>query len=184
MRCFLAVVVPEEVRREVDRVLQGLRPRIPRARFVPTGSLHLTLHFFENLGEEQVWQAGESAREGTGQVEPFEVAFQGIGVFPDPARPRVLWMGLERGGWQMEALQGAIGDRLRRRGLPVEARPYAPHLTLARLSGPSTDLVRVLAGEDLRRTRPFLVRDVVLFESRLSPRGAQHLPRLSFPLRS
>ncbi|MBP7125287.1 RNA 2',3'-cyclic phosphodiesterase [Myxococcota bacterium] len=182
MRCFLAVTVPEEVRREVDGVIRRLRPRIPGARFVRTASLHLTLHFFEDLGPDDVLQAGEAARRGAGPVEPFEVAFRGLGAFPDPARPRVLWMGLERGGWQMASLHRSIGNALRVLGLPVEARPYSPHLTLARLSSPAPEVARILAGEDWGTTSPFLVREVVLFESRLHPGGAEHLARMSFPL--
>lgn len=184
MRCFLAVTVPEEVRREVDQVIRRLRSRLPGARFVPVEALHLTLHFFEDLDEDQVLQAGEAARKGAAQVAPFDVAFQGLGVFPDLARPRVLWMGLERGAWQLEALQRAIGSGLRLLGLPVDAQPYSPHLTLARLQAPSPEVARIIADRDLRSTTPFTVTDVVLFESRLHPQGAEHLPRLSFPLGS
>jgi len=182
VRCFLAVRVSEEVRGQLEAVIRQLRPAVPGARFVCPEVLHMTLHFFAALEEDRVVQVAEAAREGAGQVEPFEMAFEGFGVFPGPDRPRVLWMGLQRGGWQVETLQRAIGNSLRALGLPVEDRPFRPHLTLARFSGPSPEAARVLAGQQRQATSAFLVREVVLFESRLHPEGPEHLPRLTFPL--
>jgi 2'-5' RNA ligase len=61
--------------------------------------------------------------------------------------------------------------------IPAEDRPYAPHLTLARVKEPA-GLSRAALFEGLtsRQFGRVHVDAITLFESRLSPQGATHVP--------
>lgn len=60
------------------------------------------------------------------------MGFGRVGAFPSLGRARVLWLGLEEALSTVRA-QAVLVGRLRAAELPVEDRPYRPHLTLARL---------------------------------------------------
>ena len=97
---------------------------------------------------------------------------------------RALWIGLSRGGDELKSLREQVAARLSSAGVAIDRRPFAPHLTVGRFrEGSSSDRMR-LHGQ--RSRKPVLasldVREVVLFESRLSSAGADHSVRLRTPL--
>ena len=99
--------------------------------------------------------------------------------------PRVLWIGTTKGTEAMRELYGRIEDRLVPLGFAAERRPYAPHLTIARVKDPGRASGRVI--RDAIAAVPAacgesVVNAVTLFRSRLSPRGAAYEPLLRVPL--
>jgi 2'-5' RNA ligase len=94
-----------------------------------TEQLHVTLHFLGNVPRERLPELVH----GIGvRFDPFELDFGhpelwhgGIAVLAPDAVPEPLL-----------ALHSALGEALERLGLPLEARPYRPHVTLARRAGP------------------------------------------------
>ena len=60
----------------------------------------------------------------------------GLGAFPTPHQPRIVWAGVE----PAPALLGwveTIAARLEPLGIQREPRPFTPHISLARLATPS-----------------------------------------------
>jgi 2'-5' RNA ligase len=109
-------------------------------------------------------------------LAPFDVAFGGIGVFPPRGAPNVLWVGVASGAREAADLQHQIVERVRPLGIPLESRPFHPHLTLARwrTSRPS-DRRRVVDGEGEKRTIARVhVDHASLYHSRLSPAGSTY----------
>lgn len=172
MRCFVAVPLPAPVREILAGLMERLKPRLPPARFVRREQLHLTLHFFQDLDAAAVARLAEAVRRNAAETRPFPVSFGNLGAFPDAERARVLWLGLREGADGLAGLHRRIAADLRAAGLPVDGRPFRPHLTLARLVRPS-----VLALPDLGLTASdadFAADDLVLFQSVLGPGGAVH----------
>ncbi len=183
IRAFLAVVVPDDVRRRVETLCRPLRSRLPDARFVPADALHLTLHFFEAIGPDEVEGVRAAAAEGAAPLAPFDVRLAGLGVFPDERRPRVLWVGVQQGAEGLSAVVASIGDGLRARALPVESRPFRPHLTLARFKDPHPHgVAEAIKSAGDAETGVFRATSVTLFRSDLRATGAVHTPIGVFPL--
>jgi 2'-5' RNA ligase len=97
---------------------------------VRTEQLHVTLHFLGNVPRVRVPELVQGLDV---RFEPFELEFGhselwhgGIAVLAPDAVPEPLL-----------ALHGALGEALERLGLTPEARPYRPHVTLARRAGPT-----------------------------------------------
>src|SRR5258708_23879150 len=63
----------------------------------------------------------------------FELVYACAGRFHDRGNPRVVWLGIGAGKPELATLAGAVTDELRRRDLKFDDRPFAPHLTLARV---------------------------------------------------
>jgi len=66
-------------------------------------------------------------------VDPFEVAFGGLGVFPSLDYISVVWVGTRSGGEQLMRLHEAIEDRTTALGFDAEDHEFTPHVTVARM---------------------------------------------------
>ena len=93
----------------------------------------------------------------------------------------MLWIGVEEIEPQgaVEALGRVFESTARHLGLAAEPRPFRPHLTLARASRDGRPVPP--SGEAVGDLGEIDAREVVLFRSELSPRGARYTPIETFP---
>jgi 2'-5' RNA ligase len=184
MRLFVALEIPEAVRREVARRVAGLRERLPRARWVDTDILHLTLLFLGQVEEERVPGLAAALREAFAKHPPLELRLAGGGTFP-PRRPaRVAWVGMEAPE-DLAALQAdASAAAVAAIGFEPEDRPYHPHVTLARCEPfwPRDAADKFTAAFPGAVGQPWVADHGILFESKLSPRGAKYRAVETLPL--
>jgi 2'-5' RNA ligase len=71
--------------------------------------------------------------EAVAEVAPFSVMVEGLGCFPEPRRPRVLWAGITTGSEQLQQVHALIEKPLHYLGFRREEHRYVPHITLGRL---------------------------------------------------
>ena len=102
------------------------------ARPTPREKIHLTLAFLGEVVDAQVQLAIDAGDAVHG--EAFDLALDHVGSF---RKAKVAWAGSDQPPGGLIALNVALRDSLGRRSLPVEARDFAPHVTLARkIAGP------------------------------------------------
>ncbi|HSU12262.1 MAG TPA: RNA 2',3'-cyclic phosphodiesterase [Pseudonocardia sp.] len=147
MRAFVALVPPASALAELAASLAPVRAAYPGLRWTPPGQWHLTLAFLgdiegDGLDDGVLPALAERLARAARRHPPMELALEGSGRFGD----RVLWTRVHdlaadarRGHTGVRALAGSVGAAARRCGIPVDDRPYRPHLTLAR-ARPGTDL--------------------------------------------
>ncbi len=172
MRVFVAIDVPEEVRRALGEFIAKLGKTCRGARWVRTEAMHITLKFIGEVSEDTAGRIYQ-ALAGIRAVGPIEIRFRETGFFPNANHPRVFWAGRETPPALAE-LATAIDQRLEPLGIAREARPFKPHLTLARFK--STDGLATLR-DALQRLGPFefgstVARSFHLYQSVLKPAGA------------
>jgi 2'-5' RNA ligase len=175
MRLFIAIELPEEVR----KMLAGLRRDMAGLRWVPREQLHLTLLFLGEVGEGEL----EMLYRALGQIRfaPFSLKFTRPGSFPRSGPPRVLWFGIA-GHPALEQLALRVKATVSACGIALEERPFHPHITLARIRQPEAGTLKDYIDDPLAINIPALaVREFVLFQSRLTQQGALHLPLKVFP---
>jgi RNA 2',3'-cyclic 3'-phosphodiesterase len=176
VRAFVAVGLPEPVR----TLLQTLQERLGRGalpvRWVPPENVHLTLKFLGEIPEADVSRVSDvlaAAARGSG---PISLTARGLGVFPAPRRPKVIWVGVGGNTGTLADLQRRLDTGLVSAGIPAERRAFHAHLTLGRVKGR-------LDGSRLGRSMdrlcnfdpvPFCADRVVLFQSILKPSGAEY----------
>ncbi len=174
IRTFIAISLPESVLQAMGQAQKTLGTLGHGVRWVRKEGIHLTLKFLGDVDRddvEKIQMAMERAAEGS---SPFVLAGEGMGVFPDPRRPRVIWTGLSGDLEVLFALQAHLESQLKGLGFPKEKRPFKGHLTLGRVKGrlDTTRLREALEGLRRFQTDAFTVRSVVLFQSTLRPQGA------------
>ena len=140
MNYFFAVLPSEEARAglaEQARLWKGVLGLLPKplpSRWYDPADYHVTLKFLGDLAEvdDAVILAGLAAAQ---PASPFILTVKGMRAFPDLARPRVLWLGLEQNRHLLE-LAASLEAGAVLGGLTRETRPYQPHLTVARSTPP------------------------------------------------
>ncbi len=141
--------------------------------------LHLTLHFFGEVPEEErarvtaALAAGVAAAPGS-----FDLALEGLGAFPSPARARVIWVGVAgAGAARLARLSAAVERALAAFGFEADSRPFHAHLTLGRVEGaPPRGLRAAIEAGAGRPLGAFRVEALTLYRSDRSPGGSRYTP--------
>lgn len=176
MRAFVAVPVPEALRRQLVSESDRLADELPAARWVPATNLHLTLRFLGEVPASETGALVVALRRAVATTRAFEVTLGRRGAFPPRGRPRVLWIGIEPSA-PLTGLQRGVATAVEEvLGLEAEARAFHPHLTLGRCRGGwrPADAERWRSEPSSSSGTVFTVTYVDLMESRLTPRGAKH----------
>ena len=135
VRTFVAIELTPQV---VD-ALQKVQIRLRQAgwgqagRWVRSEGIHLTLKFLGDVPAEELEAVYQAVRRSCEGRVPFVLALAGLGCFPNPRRPRVVWVGVREETGQLMALQQAVEQELGCLGFEREKRAFRPHLTLARI---------------------------------------------------
>ena len=190
MRLFLALDIDSDIRRRIAAFRDELRALAPDVKWVSPESFHITLQF---LGETKHLDEIRTALQDV-QSSPIYLAFRNTGFFPTPRAPRVFWIGIEADE-HLQELVSAIGRPLEPLGFQPDKQPYKPHLTLARAgsgrprpvrgerSAPGLQLVQArIAMMPQLEFGTMTASEFCLYESKLSPKGAQYTKLARFPL--
>lgn len=187
VRCFLAAELPKVVLDDLALLRKRLELSGIEARWVSRETLHLTIKFFSEI-EPDCFQKLIRTAEAPLAVPEINLGIQGLGVFPDPARPRILWTGLKGDVATLAKAAAEIETRFEALGFPRETRPFKPHLTIARAKARKTKR-GIIKGFDCSLEKEaeyqgpmFTINEFVLFESILRPQGPQHTKRATMRL--
>jgi len=178
VRLFVALEIPDEVRRALGEIIARLQKTGRGARWVRPEGIHVTLKF---IGEWENLPGIQAALSGTRLPTPVEARFRGLGFFPHERHPQVLWAGVEASP-NLAELAAAIDERLAAVGIGREARPFRPHLTLARIK--SEDGLAALRDETRKIGSPdfgsMRTGEFHLFRSDLSREAARYTSLAKF----
>jgi RNA 2',3'-cyclic 3'-phosphodiesterase len=174
VRLFIAIEIPENIRHAYASLLKEFRAIAPQLKWVRAENLHVTLKF---LGETDSAKLGalQNVLSSVRSPDPVDLEFRGLGFFPNEKRPRVFWAGMEPSA-NLKTLAADIDQVTHRLGFPLEERPFAPHLTLARFSLPGTppkllQAMKETSGQSFGSLR---AQEFHLIESKLKPTGAEY----------
>ncbi len=179
IRAFVAI----ELSTRVLDALEEIQTRLRRSKGAEAGrwtrreSIHLTLKFLGQVPLERVEAICEALRVACERHQPFSLQLSGLGCFPNTHRPRVIWVGVRQESGELAALQREIESALERLGFPREKRPFAPHLTLARVHKQASrwevvELGRAVTACQVGEMARMRVSEVHLIKSDLKPGGA------------
>jgi 2'-5' RNA ligase len=176
-RLFVALDLPEPVRRSLEPMARGLGD----VRWATPDQQHLTLRFIGEVDNGAVHDIVEAL--ATVPATPFQLTLKGLGHFPPRGEPRVLWVGVEKSA-ELASLKRRIDRALRDAGVAPESRKFAPHVTLARMRAPlsPTRLGTYLMRHALYRSEAFPVSSFHLYSSWLRSDGAEHHLEASYQL--
>jgi 2'-5' RNA ligase len=171
----VAVLLPDAVRARVAAVAADLRQVPAAVSWVRPENLHLTLRFLGSVDEAALAGIREALEEAAVGTASFMIRLGGLGGFPSPRAPRVVWVGVEAGAEALAALHARLEAALQARGILREGRPFHAHVTLGRARDPrgAPPLAGALAG-GAPGLGEVVVEAVCLMRSELDPAGARH----------
>jgi 2'-5' RNA ligase len=173
VRCFISVDIEEQ--RLLKAILESqrlLEMTGAKLKCVGRENIHITIRF---LGEVRDIKVGEIKRIISGiAFEPFHIKLRGLGVFPRPSRPRVIWVGISEGVKELSRIYQLLESELLETGFKPEVRGFSPHITIARVrSGRNIDrLMEVVMADADKIYGGIEVKHIRLKKSVLTPRGA------------
>jgi 2'-5' RNA ligase len=180
LRLFVAISIPEPVRDEIIRVQQELQPLVPRdmVRWARSDQFHLTLRFLGDVPADGVEELKKSAGAVCRNARSLSLRAEGVGFFPNPRSPRVIWVGINDREGRLVDLQ---------RQIEVAVGPFSPepgeknftgHVTLGRLKNPRPADTRDLAVRaqslEKRLFGEWTAPEIEIIRSELSPAGARY----------
>jgi len=187
-RTFIALERDEPLQHHLSETIRRMAQALPRLKWADPASVHLTLAFLGELTDEQLADAIQASGEAACQVAPFRYRLAQLGTFGSPRQPRVVWAGVDEPTGKLTHLQRILTRELEQRGFEMEARPFSPHLTLARVKEPLSaaelqTLQRLLADKDLSAPSPYYrVQHLSVMKSELSRGGAKYTSLRDCPL--
>jgi 2'-5' RNA ligase len=135
-RVFAALELTPELRQRLAEVQDNLSQAVPGddVRWSRLDGVHLTVKFYGDVPRERLVDIEAGLARAAAEAAPIRLDVEGLGVFPNPQRPQVIWAGLAGELTGLRALQAAVEAEAIALGFKPEEREYAPHLTLGRVN--------------------------------------------------
>ncbi len=190
LRAVLASELPTPLQDAIHTATAALRTLLSDGvvRWVPAHNVHLTLKFLGDVSPSTLDLIKQMLLAEAAQFSAFDVQVQGLGCYPNPRRPRVLWVGLNAPS-ELASLQRAIEAAAARLGYESEEREFSPHLTIGRVrqNASASDVHRIrtaMEGMHVGLLGTTRVDAIHLFKSELRPEGSLYTRLFSAPLRT
>jgi 2'-5' RNA ligase len=186
IRSFIAIELSDEVRTVLTDLQSRLKAIVPpnTVRWTAPQNVHLTLHFLGHMAADDVSKVTNVLPVVTSSVSPFSLTLQGLGCFPNPRRPSIVWVGISGEIETLVKLYHELGEMLKQSiGFEPEKRPYSPHLTIGRVKKGIpprrlNQLRQALEQEqaNVGQLTALKVTEISLIKSELTPTGPIYTP--------
>jgi len=174
IRLFFALWPDEALRQRLQEAAITI-PVAAGGRRVSGANLHLTLHFIGNVYFEQMDCLQAAAR--TVDASAFDLTIDRQGFFK---KPQVAWLGCAKPPVALGDLHRQLGRRLQTCEYQPEARPYHPHVTVARK--PGSIAADVCFTPIAWRVTEFALIEVQAIQTKSITKGVQYRAVETYPL--
>ncbi len=176
-RTFLGVKIGSSTRTAAIGVQEELAGSGAQVKWVEPENMHITLVFLGELDDRDLMTIFKVAKRAAAKAEPFGLEVAGLGAFPTPRRPKVVWAGITDGAKELQSLHAALeGPLIEAGAYRNEERAYTPHLTLGR---PNTEADGQLLAAELPKYLSWkagstLVDELVVYSSEMQRKGPEY----------
>jgi 2'-5' RNA ligase len=183
---FAAIVPPDHV---VEDLADFLAPRQEAGsgfRWTAPEQWHVTLAFMGSVVDRNLDDLVERLGRAAARRTPLDLTVAAGGAFPNPARAKVLFAGVDANGREGDLRHLAVGARAAatKAGADAAGGRFHPHVTLARIGRPE-EVTRWLRVLETYRGPTWRATEVTLIQSHLGE-GPRRRPRYevagAFPL--
>jgi 2'-5' RNA ligase len=174
LRTFIAIDLGKAIRDRCRALQETLARGGAEVKWVEEENLHLTLLFLGEVEDRDLPALCQAVADCCTLQPSFLMSVETVGCFPNPRRPRVVWVGVGAGNAEVCALHDALEPPLLELGCyRRENRIYTPHITLGRVRGERSTpaLAAALAQQAKWRGGETQVREVRVLSSELTSQG-------------
>ncbi len=178
VRSFIAIELSDDLKAGLVELQAQLKSgEQSGVKWVDPYSIHLTLKFLGNIAVDRVGEITGAIAAAARGIPPFSLEVKELGAFPNLRRVQVVWVGISGEVYKLSQFQQRLESNLARLSFAPESRPFAPHLTLARLRGQVSLDERQSFGQLIARTSfesagAIEVNAISLMKSQLTREGA------------
>lgn len=174
-RLFIAIKVPE------NPLIVGLSDNLKtclakdKINWVKTSNLHLTFKFLGNTSVSKIPEILSAIEETTKLYEKFTASIDEIGIFGSKYNPKVMWVKANPEK-RFNQIFETLSQHLSQIGISKTSENFVPHVTLARIKHIQDVkyFQSCISKYKHSISFDFLVENMILFESRLTPKGAEY----------
>ncbi|MFC2091805.1 RNA 2',3'-cyclic phosphodiesterase [Elusimicrobiota bacterium] len=177
VRLFIAIPLSEGIRDRLSVFQEKLKKAVPNEKvsWVLPFNIHLTLKFLGETENSKIDKVKKKMFDAAKNISGFTVQIKNCGVFPDPKRPRVIWVGCIDNTGNLAEISKRLNSSLRSIGFEKEKKSFNPHLTIGRIrylkDRPGS--LEYIISEDVDFDR-MQVKEIRLIKSRLLSSGAEY----------
>lgn len=169
MRAFIALEIPEKIKKEVAKIQKDLSTVGVQARWVKPEIAHLTLAFLGSITPDKIKPIEKILTEIAGQIKPVKPFLNKVGCFPSLAKARIIFLSLAGELGKLNALAIRIRKRLKKQKIYFDEKPFSSHLTLGRLKN-RQNLTQLIEKIKVKKVE-FVASEVSLTKSTLTESG-------------
>lgn len=175
-RLFIASPLPQELVEEIERY-QCTLPRALRA--IPTKNLHVTLVFLGWTEEDSIPEIEQKIQETIENFHDSSFMFRTSRFEPGPDKhfPRLVWLSIKP-SYELVSFQKELAEILGR----GNGRPFAPHITVARIRRGATLWSDQLTETLIENKFQVQIKEIMIMQSTLKANGAEYTILKKFQL--
>lgn len=135
-RTFIGIDIGDAIRANAVALQKELGKSGVEVKWAAAESLHITLLFLGEVDDRELHAVCRAVKHVASGESPFALRVRGVGAFPTPRRPKIMWAGITDGAEPLQRLNAALEEQMLELGCyRKEERGYTPHLTLGRVKG-------------------------------------------------
>jgi len=169
MRAFIALELPNRIKKDLEGIQKDLIRAGVQARWVKPGLSHLTIAFLGSITPDKVEPISKILEEVALQIKPIQLHLLKIGCFPSPARARIIFVDLGGELGKPNALALKIRKGLKKEKIYFDKKPFVSHVTLGRIRK-KQNLTSALSKTKIKKVK-FVASKVSLTKSTLVESG-------------
>ncbi len=167
MRVFIAIEITSDT--IIDLIKKFQNEIKIDAKPVESRNFHFTLQFIGEISEELSQKIGQSLQKI--EFSEFDIILQGVGAFPKPKFPRIIWIGTDKhGGNMLIQLSEKVKKALEPLGFSPD-KPFKPHITVFRIKKKIGDISEELENKKMINFGIQKVSRIKLKKSELTSNG-------------
>src|SRR5262245_19666146 len=96
-RTFIGIDIGDAIRANATALQKELAKSGAEVKWATPESMHITLLFLGEVEDRELHAVCRAVKESAAGEPPFALRVSGVGAFPTPRRPKVLWAGITDG---------------------------------------------------------------------------------------
>lgn len=181
MRTFLGLKL--DAHKEFHVLLHKLSEFGPAVKTTRPENLHLTLAFLGETDASDLPRISAITTEIVARIQRNSIRVVGLGAFPNPEQPRVIWAGVESSD-RLRTLGLSLSKAMTDHGYSHDRLAFKPHITLARVKqNPVSGLEDFFRSYQGTTFGEYELDRVTLYQSTLTSAGPVYEPLKQFSLR-
>ena len=133
MRSFISIELPEEIKGKIAESIKDFKKTESDVKWVNKENLHITLKFLGEVDDQKTENLVQLTTKAVSGLGSFKVNFKGLGTFPVGKKPRIIWVGTDRGGDKLCILAKNLEEIFSKEGYRKEERRFNSHITIGRV---------------------------------------------------